>query len=203
MRAVWILALVMGCGGAASDEVTNDETSVDSGASDTGGGDTGSTDSGATDSGGGDSGTTTLVGPGFESGLSQSIACTDTWIQVWDPSAEIALELYVPGIVAEAGTATASRSIDLSNRGSTTLAAVAATPIAENYCTDALVPRDVHERWNATSGTLTVTVDASQVGSNPVASITLADVVFSLDGASITVGAASWADIAVVTMWGG
>jgi hypothetical protein len=210
MRAVWMVALLVGCGGGATeDEVTNDETAVDSGTTDTGAADTGSTDSGGKDSGGsdsggsdsgGDSGTSNLVTPGFESELSQSSACSDTWVQVWDPEASLGLELYVSGITAEAGSGSASRVIDLSDPGNTTFAVVAATPIADNYCTDALVEREVHERWDATGGTLTVTVDASQ---EPQATIELSNVVFSRAGDSVTVSSATWSDIPVMTMWGG
>ncbi|TNE84644.1 MAG: hypothetical protein EP330_28640 [Deltaproteobacteria bacterium] len=144
-----------------------------------------------------------LVGEGFETGLSESIGCTDTWLQVWDEDNSVALEIYVAGIVAEAGSSTATRVIDFTDAGDDTMRAVAATPIADNYCTDGLVERTVHETWEATAGTLTVTVDASDAMSDPQASIELSDVTFTYGEASFEVSSATFADIGIIQNWGG
>lgn len=144
-----------------------------------------------------------LLATDFAAELDRSIGCTDTWIQVWHVDSESALEIYVAGLAAEAGSSTASRTVDLSDPGQDRISAVVATPIADNYCTDGLVEREVHETWSAVSGSMLISVDASSTTADPTAAVVLTDVVFELDGAQRTVANATFSSISLLTAWGG
>lgn len=129
------------------------------------------------------------------------VACADTWIQLWDVDAEIAIEIYVGDMLDQLASSDGVVEFDLGDSSAATLSLVQASPIADNYCTDGLVVREVHSTWAATSGLLRVTEEAT--GADPTVTILLDEVVVSIDGEPHMLSPTERTEIEVLTAWGG
>lgn len=93
--------------------------------------------------------------PEFLEAIDSAGGCGDVWLQLWDADGELGLEVWRDGVLqraAEAGeptTETLEIGVD-----DVDVVIELATPVAINYCTDAVSERYVLDTWVATEGTV-------------------------------------------------
>ena len=133
--------------------------------------------------------------------MSEQVACADTWAQLCDPVDAMAIEIYVADLLDQLQASGGIIELALGQTTDVTLSLVHASPIADNYCTDALVPREVHSTSPATSGVLRVTEESS--GGEPTVTLLLEDVVISIDGQSQVLSRTERTGLVVWQYWGG
>lgn len=145
-----------------------------------------------------------LLAQGFEADLDRSGGCSDTWLQAWDSDGGVGLEIYRSGILEAALAEPVTQQLTV-GVDDFVLKVEVADPVADNYCTDALVERTVHATYTAISGQLTLTMQPPANENAPgIAGFSLSDVVFEDEqGHRVTVESFSSADINVVRWWGG
>lgn len=137
--------------------------------------------------------------------LTDAVGCSDTSLHLWDISGEYGLSLSVPGALAEAQAEGAfAQTFDADDpQLSLILEQSAAGDVDHNYCTDALIDRELAATFAAVSGSVTVEIIPSG-DDNGVASVTLEEVLFqSGDADSVQIVSLVLAEISVIGIWGG
>ena len=133
--------------------------------------------------------------------LTETMACSDTWMHMYSEDQTIGLTVYVPGIFTEADGGAHSRVTNLPHEDVRVTLEIGGN-LSRNWCTDEMDVRIVSNSWLANYGTVTMFLDAPSTSSaDPTGRFTFSGLDFPADDMYIDSYASP--DMTVMRIWGG
>ena len=134
--------------------------------------------------------------------LTETVACSDTWMGVYSEDHTIGLRAYMPGVLSSSEGETYNEVKNLPHSSAEVTLEFGGN-IPRNWCTDELSDdRVVHGSWVANYGALTMNVEALEAdASNQHGRFTLSGLDFDFEGGWVDFYASPTMEI--LTAWGG
>ena len=96
----------------------------------------------------------------FQLQLENHSGCTDTWFYGWNSDDSVSISVYVPNILQQAvDNGPQELTWNIEDGGSAYVTATIADGLSVNFCTDALEDIEIHNTYQAISGTITATAE--------------------------------------------